>query len=325
MRRFAIKGVWRLPRRLGLTVVLVAVVALATACSRPTPGIPRVWPGQSLSPNAQVRQGDTLQLTIRATNDSTNHVTGAAGSVRTYTTYPAGLRLLDFTSSDVGMLPPNDQDRAWVQEIDTTNRVVAVSFGPVGAGQQKTVTLTFAVDAPAGADLSFNTMLAWTNTVPDTFECKDIDCTPPPELTGAALASDPQVQGYVTDHPQEVQALLRSYEGGGGGLANAVAVSVSNRNETTTAPTAALLIGTPAPGGIRTTARAAFTPNEPVMLWYNLPDGRAVWINRTDALDDGSLNWLLDTADWNAIPADATSIVAHGQYSGVEARYVFNR
>ncbi|MGN6562712.1 MAG: hypothetical protein ACTHMU_08635 [Thermomicrobiales bacterium] len=325
MRSLANIWQWRHWRGFGLTALLVTVVVLATACSRPTPGIPRVWPGQALSPNTQVRQGDTLRLTIRATNDSTNTVTGTAGSIRTYTTYPAGLRLLDFTSSDVGVLAPDDQHRAWVQEVDTTNRVVVVSFGPVGPDQQKTVTLTFAVDAATGADLTFNTMLAWTNIAPDTFVCKDIDCTPPPELTGAALASDPQVQGFVADHPDEVQALLRTYQGGGGGLANNVAVAVGDSNETTTAPAVALLVGTQEQGGFRTTARAAFTPNEPVMLWYNLPDGRAVWIGRTDALDDGSLDWLLDTADWNAIPAAATSIVAHGQYSGVEARYLFNR
>lgn len=301
--------------------VLLPLLEVLTSCAIPTPGLPHVWPGQSLSPNASVRPGDLLQLTIRATNDSQNRDYGGASKVRSFTTLPPGVTLLDFTSSDKGRLPDTDQNRAWLEEIDTENRVVVVSFGPIGGGQSKTATLTLRVDAAPGASLSFRTMLIWANAAPDTVDC-NLRCLDGLE---AAAVDDPQVQAYVDDHRDQLAALLSTYPGGGDALANAVDVPVGDSARSTTEPAVALLLGQRERDGLRMTARGAFTPNETVMLWYNLPNGIARWINRTNALDDGSLDWVLDTADWDAIPPEATNIVARGQFSGVEALYVFNR
>ena len=75
---------------------------------------------------------------------------------------------------------------------------------------------------------------------------------------------------------------------------------------------------------LQATADPVFTPGEPVMLWYTLPNNQpAVYFERTDALTDGSLNWTIDPADWTTIPADAVVLVAHGQQSGVEVYYQF--
>lgn len=312
------------PTPLALLLALALVAAVLAGCAQPRPGLPRVWAGQSLSPNGQVRSGDRLRLTIRATNDSPDRDNGGARAVRAYTAYPAGVTVLDFTSSDRERLAPGDPGRAWVERIDTANRVIVIGFGPLAALEQKTVTLTLAVSAPPGAALDFRTMLTWDNAQADTFECRRSDCEPGDDLRAAALA-DPQVRAYAADHPAEVEALLRTYQGGGGGLANAVSASVGEANRSVEGPAAALLLGDPAPAGRRATARAVFTPNEPAMLWYNLPGGAAVPLGRTDALDDGGLDWIIDAADWDRIPATATGIVAHGQYSGVEAIYLFNR
>src|SRR5690242_7990758 len=111
---------------------LLLLVPLLAACTVPTPGLPHVWPGQSLSPNVQAKSGDIIKLTIRVTNDSSNRDFGGASKVRTYTAYPEGVTVLDFTSSDVDRLPPGDINRAWVEENDTKNRVIAIGFGGLG-------------------------------------------------------------------------------------------------------------------------------------------------------------------------------------------------
>ena len=71
------------------------------------------------------------------------------------------------------------------------------------------------------------------------------------------------------------------------------------------------------------TAGAAFTSYEPITVWYNLPDGSAVYLTRIDALVDGSLNWTIDADTWANVPGNATSLVAHGDFSGTNAVYVF--
>ncbi len=303
-------------------LALLLLLPLLAACSRPTPGLPRVWPGQSLSPNVQARSGDTVTLTLLATNESRNRDHGAAGQVRTYTAYPEGATPLDFTSSDVGRLSADDRDRAWVEEIDTKNRVLIVSFGQLGAQERKTATITFRVAAPPGASLAFRTMLTWANASPDGLDC---DATCVAEQLQEVQDRDPQVAAYVADHEAEVRALIRTYPGGGDALANTLDLPVGDTALNSPTPRVALLLGDREQHGRRMTASALFTPGEPVMLWYNLPDQAAIFLVRTDAFEDGRLDWTLDDAAWDAIPPEATSIVARGQYSNVEALHLFNR
>jgi len=71
------------------------------------------------------------------------------------------------------------------------------------------------------------------------------------------------------------------------------------------------------------TAGPNFTPDEPIVVWYNLPDGSAVFVDRIDAQADGSINWTIDADDWALIPSNATSLVAHGDISGVDAVYIY--
>ena len=80
----------------------------------------------------------------------------------------------------------------------------------------------------------------------------------------------------------------------------------------------------------RATTDAIFAVNEPIVFWYNLPDGSArSFAVREDgfpnARPDGTLDVTIGDDAWRAIPADATSLVAHGLASGVNAVYVFNR
>ncbi len=70
---------------------------------------------------------------------------------------------------------------------------------------------------------------------------------------------------------------------------------------------------------------ADFMPGEQVAVWYNLPDGSAAYVTRTNALTDGTLNWTIDADEWSSIPANATTLVAHGDVSGVAAIYTFAR
>jgi hypothetical protein len=79
-----------------------------------------------------------------------------------------------------------------------------------------------------------------------------------------------------------------------------------------------------------TAAAGVFTPGELIDLWYNLPDGSAAPFvtgatGMVSAGVDGSLSATIASDDWNAIPLTATSIVAHGASSGVNAVYVFTR
>ena len=307
---------------LGMLTLGILVLGLLAGCSRPTPGLPRVWPGQAVTPDVQARSGDTIELRVYATNDSSNLEYGGASQVRTFTALPEGVTLLGFRSSDDGRLAPDDQNRAWVEEIDTKNRVVTISFGPIGPKERKTATLTLRVDAPANTPLAFGTMLAWVNQAPDTIEC-DNECA----TAGLAdlKASSPQLGAYAEAHPERVRALLRAYAGGGGAAANPVALAVGDTAINSTTPRVALLADSHKQPGTTLTTMAAFTPNEPVMLWYNLPEGTSVFLFRTDALDDGSIITGTDVAGWEAIPHAATSITARGQYSEVEAIYYFNR
>ena len=307
---------------LGMLTLGVVILGVLSACSVPTPGLPRVWPGQAVTPNVQARSGDTIELRVYATNDSSNLEYGGASQVRTFTALPEGVTLLGFRSSDDGRLAPDDQDRAWVEDIDQENRVVTISFGPIGPKERKTATLTLRVDAPANTPLAFGTMLAWVNQAPDTIECDNACAT-------AGLddlkASSPQLGAYAEAHPERVQALLRAYAGGGGAAANPLTLTVGDTAINSTTPRVALLADSHKQPGTTLTTMPAYTPNEPVMLWYNLPDTTSVFLFRTDALDDGSIITGTDVAGWAAIPQNATSITARGQYSEVEAIYYFNR
>lgn len=298
------------------------ILGLLAGCSRPTPGLPQVWPGQAVTPNVQARSGDTIELRVYATNDSSNLEYGGASQVRTFTALPEGVTLLGFRSSDDGRLALDDQNRAWVEEVDETNRVVTISFGPIGPKERKTATLTLRIDAPRGTPLAFGTMLAWVNQAPDTIAC-DNECA----TSGLddIKAASPQLGAYAEAHPERVQALLKAYAGGGGAAANPLALTVGDTAIDTTTPRVALLADSHKQPGTTLTTRAAFTPNEPVMLWYNLPDGTSTFLFRTDALDDGGIIAGTDVAGWAAIPTAATSITARGQYSEVEAIYYFNR
>ncbi len=75
----------------------------------------------------------------------------------------------------------------------------------------------------------------------------------------------------------------------------------------------------------RATVASGFIANERISAWYNLPDGTAVYFDQTGALDDGSLNWLIDPTAWATIPTNAVNFVVAGQESGVEAIYTFSQ
>lgn len=307
---------------LGVFMLGLLILGFLGGCSRPTPGLPQVWPGQSVTPNVQARSGETIALQVYATNDSSDLNYGGASRVRTFTALPEGVTLIGFRSSDDGRLAPDDQHRAWVEEVDSEHRVVTVSFGPIGPKERKTATLTLRVDAPANTPLAFGTMLAWVNRAPDTIECDNECATAGLEDVRAA---SPQLGAYAEAHPERVRALLKAYAGGGGAAANPVTLTVGATAISTTTPRVALLADSHTQPGVTLTTKTAFTPNEPVMLWYNRPDGTATFLFRADALDDGSILAGTDSASWAAIPTTATSIVAHGQYSEVEAIYYFNR
>ena len=71
------------------------------------------------------------------------------------------------------------------------------------------------------------------------------------------------------------------------------------------------------------TVASGFTADERVSAWYNLPDGTAIYFDQTSAMDNGSLDWMIDAAKWDTIPATAVNFVVDGQTSGVEAVYTF--
>lgn len=311
------------PRRGPLGILSLGILlALLSGCSIGTPGLPRVWPGQSISPNVQTEPGAIIELTIRATNDSRNADYGNASQVRAFTALPAGVELVDFTASDRAKPDPHEQIQTWVEKIDTENRVVTVSFNGVGAGEIKTATLRLRVSAPVGTGLTFRTMMAWSNAAPDQIAC-DIECATQGLLT--MTADDPQLRAYVEENPAEIQALLETYQGGGKGIANTVQITVGDAPINAAFPTVALLANSSALTGTTLSTKAAFTPDEPVMLWYNRPGAEPTFLFRTDALSDGSIVCGMSAEAWDEIPADATSIVAHGQFSTVEAVYLFNR
>ena len=315
-------GAVHAPRRAGLTLLFLGAVLVAlTGCSIGTPGLPRVWPGQAVSPNVQTQPGDLIALTIRATNDSRNNDFGAASQVRTFTALPAGVEIVDFTSSDTQKADPNQQNQTWVEKIDLENRVVIVSFNGIGPSEIKTATLRLRVTAPSGTGLTFRTMLAWSNAAPDTMEC-DVECAA--QGLTMATADDPQLSAYIEENPEEVRALIQTYQGGGQSIANTVELAVGDMPINATFPTTALLASAHLTG-TELTAKAVFTPSEPVMLWYNLPGQEPTFLFRTDALEDGSVICGMSAENWAAIPQGATSIVARGQFSNVEAVYLFNR
>ncbi|HEY8599409.1 MAG TPA: hypothetical protein VIL85_13310 [Thermomicrobiales bacterium] len=312
----------RAPRRAFFTLLFLGTVLVAlTGCTIGTPGLPRVWPGQAISPNVQTRTGDLIALTIRATNDSRNFDFGGASQVRTFTALPAGVELVDFTSSDRLKPDPNQQNQTWVERIDLENRVVIVSFNGIGPTEIKTATLRLRVTAPSGTGLTFRTMLAWSNSAPDTMEC-DVECAA--QGLTMATADDPQLSAYIEENPEEVRALIMTYQGGGQAVANTVELAVGDTPINVTFPTTALLASAHLTG-TELTAKAMFAPSEPVMLWYNLPGQEPVFLFRTDALEDGSVICGMSAENWAAIPQGATSIVARGQFSNVEAVYLFNR
>lgn len=70
-------------------------------------------------------------------------------------------------------------------------------------------------------------------------------------------------------------------------------------------------------------APANFIAGEEIGIWYNLSDGTAVNFGTTTALADGSLDWTISAADFQAIPANAVNLVAQGFDSTNQAIYTF--
>lgn len=80
-------------------------------------------------------------------------------------------------------------------------------------------------------------------------------------------------------------------------------------------------------GDHHATTAAIFTPNEQIVFWYNLPDGSAAGFDPFDgpvyANGAGALDLTIPADQWGRIPANATSLVAHGIYSTTPAVYAF--
>lgn len=73
-------------------------------------------------------------------------------------------------------------------------------------------------------------------------------------------------------------------------------------------------------GSTHTFASGIFVPNEPISLWYNTPDGKAIEIERVSADSEGMLSAPFTTA---GLARGTYSMVAHGNWSGFRATTVF--
>lgn len=78
----------------------------------------------------------------------------------------------------------------------------------------------------------------------------------------------------------------------------------------------------------RATTAPIFTRAERIVFWYNRADGSAadIHVGQDDVVFskyDGSLDLTFSAKDWSQLPADTTSIIAHGLFSNVTAVYVF--
>lgn len=76
----------------------------------------------------------------------------------------------------------------------------------------------------------------------------------------------------------------------------------------------------------RITSGPVFSPGERVVFWYNLPGGTATaflteGFQVVEARSDGSIDTTIPNADWR-LPAEATSVVAHGLISNVSIVYI---
>jgi hypothetical protein len=76
----------------------------------------------------------------------------------------------------------------------------------------------------------------------------------------------------------------------------------------------------------RISSGPVFTPSERVIFWYNLPDGSAVpflteGFQAVNARGDGTIEITIPAVDWR-LPAEATSVVAHGLSSNVTIVYI---
>lgn len=76
------------------------------------------------------------------------------------------------------------------------------------------------------------------------------------------------------------------------------------------------------------TTAPLFTRGERVVFWYNRADGSAADFmagpeDVVYARNDGALDITISDKNWSTLPADTTSIVAHGLFSNVTAVYIF--
>jgi streptogramin lyase len=108
----------------------------------------------------------------------------------------------------------------------------------------------------------------------------------------------------------------RDAAGGGSGTGNAVPLMIAGADrDAATLELTATPPSAPA-GSSHTFSGTVFLPNEPVALWYNTPDGRAVALARSNADAAGALAVTLATEGFT--PGSYT-LVAEGIWSGVTA------
>jgi hypothetical protein len=102
---------------------------------------------------------------------------------------------------------------------------------------------------------------------------------------------------------------------GGSGSSNTMALSVGG-------PAFAPALAASAAEGQITFRSTSFAPGEPVGLWYNTPDGRAVTLDTIKAKADGTVAFIVDVS---GLPAGAYSMVANGHWTEFTAVAPFTR
>lgn len=187
-----------------------------------------------------------------------------------------------------------------------------------GSARDAAITLPFDPNAVRVLDAALSRASAWVSARRDDAL---IIRTGPLSANGGSVTAVVRlvVQPGAADGARLLKRLSFTWDdaaGGGAGTSNLPALAAGGADADGAIYPLSAEPASAAAGVARTFASDLFAPGEPVGLWYNTPDGRAVTAAQATAGADGTLRHTFSTA---GLPPGGYSMVAHGLWSDVTA------
>ncbi|NTV99769.1 MAG: hypothetical protein HGA19_00520 [Oscillochloris sp.] len=217
--------------------------------------------------------------------------------------------------AEVAVVQQVTSDSQIVPGSSLTLTVVATNHG-TGWADETVITLPLDPAVFRVEEVTFSRPEAWVSELTDSAMTIK---TGPLDIDGAAVTATIRLtvlssaaSGSALGAP--LRFVWDDSEDGGSSSSNNLWLSVGGPAFTPT------LTSSAASAGLITFSSAIFAPTEPIGLWYNTPDGRAITLDTIRAEADGTVTFVIDVS---ALPTGTYSVVSYGHWTEFTAVTTF--